>query len=48
MKYVGIPEFGTPDKFIDLSKVVKLYAENDSLWTEEFTKIIDARLGQVQ
>ena len=48
MKYIGLPEFETPDKFIDLSEVVKLYVEQDSLWTEEFAKITDARPGQVQ
>jgi hypothetical protein len=48
MKDVGLPEFGTPDNFIDLSDVVKLHAEQDALWTEEFTKIADVRPGQVQ
>jgi hypothetical protein len=48
MKDVGLPEFGTPDEFINLSDVFQLYAEQDSLWTEEFTKITGARPGQVQ
>jgi hypothetical protein len=48
MKDSGLPEFGTPDEFIDLSDVFKLYVEQDSLWTEEFAKITDARPGQVQ
>ena len=47
MKDVGLPEFSTLDNFIDLNNVVKLHAEQDALWTEEFTKIADARLGQV-
>jgi hypothetical protein len=48
MKDFELPKFGTPNKFIDLSEVVKLYVEQDSLWIEEFAKITDARLGQVQ
>ena len=48
MKYIGLPEFITPDNFIDLSEVVKLYAEHDSLWTEEFTNITDTRPGKVK
>jgi hypothetical protein len=36
MKDVGLPEFDTPDNFIDLSDVVKIHAEQDVLWTEEF------------
>jgi hypothetical protein len=48
MKDIGLPEFGTPDKFIDLSDVVKLHAKQDSLWTEELAKMTDARPGQVQ
>jgi hypothetical protein len=48
MKDFELPKFGTPNNFIDLSEVVKLYVEQDSLWIEEFAKITDARLGQVQ
>jgi hypothetical protein len=42
------PEFGTPDNFIDLIDVVKMHAEQDSLWIEEFAKIVNARPRQVQ
>ena len=48
MKDVGLPEFNTPDKFIDLSDVVKLHAEHDSIWTKELVNMTDARPGQVQ
>jgi hypothetical protein len=48
MKDIGLPEFGTPDKFIDLSDIVKLHAKQDSIWTEELAKMTDARPGQVQ
>jgi hypothetical protein len=48
MKDVELPEFSTPDNFIDLNNVVKMHAEEDALWTEEFTKIADAKPGQVR
>ena len=48
MKDAKFPDFDTPNNFIDLIDVVKMHAEQDSLWTEEFAKIIDARQGQVQ
>jgi hypothetical protein len=48
MKYIRLPEFDTPDKLIDLSEVVKLYAEQESHSTEAFVKITDARPWQVQ
>jgi hypothetical protein len=48
MKDVGLPKFGTPDNFIELSDVVKLHVEQDSLWTEEFSKITDAQPWQVK
>jgi hypothetical protein len=47
MKDVGLPEFSTPDNFIDLSYVVKLHAEQDALWTEELAKIVNVKPGQV-
>jgi hypothetical protein len=36
MKDSRLLEFDTPDNFIDLSNVVKIHAEQDSLWTKEF------------
>jgi hypothetical protein len=48
MKDVGLPEFDTPDNFIDLSDVVKMHAEQYALWTKEFAKIADAKPGQVR
>jgi hypothetical protein len=48
MKDIRLPEFGTPDNFVDLSDVVESHAKQDSLWTEELTKMTDARPGQVQ
>ena len=48
MKDVGLPEFGTPDNFINLSNVVKMHAKQHVLWTKEFAKISYLRIGQVQ
>jgi hypothetical protein len=48
MKDIELPEFNTPDKFFDLSDVVKLYAKQDSLWTEQLAKMTDVRLGEVK
>ena len=48
MKEEELPDFGTPDNFIDLNNVVKMHAEKDTLWTEEFTKIADAKPGKVR
>jgi hypothetical protein len=48
MKDSKFLEFNALDNFIDLSDMVKLYAEQDSLWTEESAKIVDARPRQVQ
>jgi hypothetical protein len=48
MKDIGLPEFGTPDNFVDLSDIVESHAKQDSLWTEELTKMTDARPGQVK
>jgi hypothetical protein len=48
MKDVGLPEFGTPNEFINLSSVLKIHAEQDSLWAKECTKVTDTKPGQVQ
>jgi hypothetical protein len=48
MKDIGLPEFGTPDKFIDLSDIVKLHAKQDSIWTKEITKMTNAKPRKVQ
>jgi hypothetical protein len=48
MKDFGLPEFGTPDNFIALRDVVKMHAEQDALWTEEFAKIVGVRPRQVK
>jgi hypothetical protein len=48
MKDVGLPEFGTPDEFTNLSDVFKMHSIQDSLWAEEWEKIADAKPRQVQ
>jgi hypothetical protein len=48
MKDIGLPEFDTLVKFIDLSDVVKLHAKQDSLWIEELENITDVKPGQVR
>jgi hypothetical protein len=48
MKDIELPEFGTPNNFIDLSDVFESHAKQDSLWTEELTKMIDVRPRKVK
>jgi hypothetical protein len=45
MRDVGLPEFGTPDDFVDLRDIVKSHAEQDSSWVEEITKVTDMAPG---
>jgi hypothetical protein len=47
MKDIKLPEFGNPSEFIDIRNVLNMYAEQDSLWAEECTKVADVRLGQM-
>jgi hypothetical protein len=47
MTDIGLPEFGTPDDFVDLQDIVKSHTEKDSSWAKEITKVIDTTLGQV-
>jgi hypothetical protein len=48
MKDIGLPEFGTPDDFVNLRDIVKLHIEQDSSCVEELAKVIDTALGQVR
>jgi hypothetical protein len=48
MKDIGLPEFGTPDDFVDLHDIVKTHTEQDSSWTEEIAKVTDTTPGQVR
>jgi hypothetical protein len=48
MKDIKLPEFDTPSESINIRDVLKVYVEQDSIWTEECAKVADARPGQVQ
>jgi hypothetical protein len=48
MRDIGLPEFGTPEDFVDLHDIVKLHAEQDSSWTAEIEKVANMVPGQVQ
>jgi hypothetical protein len=48
MKDIELPEFGTPDDFVDLRDIVKSHTEQDSSWAEEIAKVTDTTPGQVR
>jgi hypothetical protein len=48
MRDIGLPEFGTPEDFVDLHDIVKLHEEQDSLWTMEIEKVANMVPGQVE
>jgi hypothetical protein len=48
MKDIKLPEFGIPSEYINIRDVLKMYVEQDSLWTEEWAKVVDVRPIQVQ
>jgi hypothetical protein len=48
MRDIGLPEFGTPDDFVDLRDIVKSHVEQDSSWVVEIAKVVDMAPGQVQ
>jgi hypothetical protein len=35
MRDIDLPEFGTPDDFVDLRDIVKSHAEQDSSWARK-------------
>jgi hypothetical protein len=41
MKDIGLPEFSTPDDFVDLCDIFKTHTEQDSSWIEEISKLTD-------
>jgi hypothetical protein len=48
MKGIGLPEFGSPEDFVDLHDIVKRHAEQDSTWTMEITQVESMAPGQIQ
>jgi hypothetical protein len=47
MRDIGLPEFITPEDFVELHEIVKQHAEQDSLWTAEIAKVENMEPGQV-
>jgi hypothetical protein len=48
MKDIGLPEFISPEDFVDLHDIVKKHAEQDSAWTVEIAKVASMALEQIQ
>jgi hypothetical protein len=48
MKDIGLPEFGSPEDFVDLHDIVKRHAEHDSTWEVEITQVASMTPGQVK
>jgi len=47
MRDIGLPEFDTPDDFVNLQDIVKFHVEEDSSWVSEIEKVANMALGQV-
>jgi hypothetical protein len=47
MRDTDLPEFGTPDDFVDLRDIVKSHVEQDSSWVAEISKVADIAPRQV-
>jgi hypothetical protein len=48
MRDIDLPEFDTPDDFVDLRDIVKLHFEQDSSWDAEIEKVENMAPGQLQ
>jgi hypothetical protein len=48
MKDIGLPEFISPENFVDLHEIVKQHAKQDSVWTTEIENMATMAPGQVQ
>jgi hypothetical protein len=48
MKDISLPEFGSPEDFVDLHDIVKQHVEKDSTWIAEIKKVANMAPGQVQ
>jgi hypothetical protein len=48
MKGIGLPEFSSPEDFVDLHDIVKQHAEQDSEWTAKIVKVANMAPSQVQ
>jgi hypothetical protein len=47
MKYISLPEFGSPEDFVDLHDIVKLHAEHESTWVVEIARVENMTPGQI-
>jgi hypothetical protein len=47
MRDIDLPEFGTPDDFVDLHDIAKLHAEQESSSATEIEKVDNMVPGQV-
>jgi hypothetical protein len=47
MRDIGLPEFGSPEDFVDLHDIVKQHEKQDSLWIAEIAKVENMAPGQV-
>jgi hypothetical protein len=47
MKDIRIPQFCTPDDFVDLRDIVKSHTKQDSSWAKEIAKVTDTTPGRV-
>jgi hypothetical protein len=48
MKGIGLPEFCSPDEFVDLHDIFKRHAEKDSTWELEIAHVEIMAPGQIQ
>jgi hypothetical protein len=48
MKDIRLPEFGTPDDFVDLRDIVESHTKQDSSWAKRLAKVTGIVPRQVQ
>jgi hypothetical protein len=48
MKDIDLPEFSSPEEFVDLHDIVKEHAEQDSTCKTKIKKVASMAPGQVQ
>jgi hypothetical protein len=48
MKDIGLPEFDSPEEFVELHDIVKRHVKHDSTWEVEIMQVASMTPGQVQ
>jgi hypothetical protein len=48
MRDIGLPEFSSPEEFVDMHDIVKQHEKQDLSWTVEISKVANMAPGQVQ